>query len=300
MAINLTGVLPEARIADPEIFNRAVQIIQDLQHESTCHKQAVYHLAGSCNKIDVKPSEGNPHTEQVAESHESLFAARLAVCEISQAHVAIPKDCDIMLPKHSTDTVHGWKAFWTSQSTAKSDWTYPSVSEVEIGRCVTALHQVVQFWTSYSNAKQGAVSLCEASRSDNRRGKCRLPMISQVIERKCFTKHAIEIILDIYGKLTESLRGMPSAIQKVLDQLHDQSQAYVQFYDAMRKLKADHDKDVQASADKVMGFFAKLSQKVLNLHESADIANEVSRSLLLGQDPVIDKTCRRPSTSGLF
>ncbi|KAI9657842.1 MAG: hypothetical protein M1831_004078 [Alyxoria varia] len=277
--VNLTSAIPKPRVYQPQVFKRAIQITEDMQHESTCHKQAVLSLGSSCNKIDVKGSEHNPDVNRLAESHEKLFGARLAVCEIAQAHVAIPKECNIMLPINSTENNHSWKRFWSPQPNTKPDWTYQPVSEVETVHCITALHRVVQFWTSYSNAKQSAVSLCQASRSDNQRGEYQALSVAEAAAKEHYTKHSVEVILDIHRKLSESLSRMPSALEKVLDQVYEQSTGYIKFYNAMHQLKANYEKDIEASAEKTMGFFAKLSTQILEMHHKTEDANEGARNL---------------------
>lgn len=140
-----------------------------------CSKLAVSNLLGSCRSLSAD------HIDEVNDSHtpklslyqvKDIYAARLAVCELETASVAIPKSCKILQPSETKvkRTFYGYLAAPQEQNGPPS-LQFPKVRHDQVTRCVHELNATPQSWTSYSNARQNAVAICEAVRADIERGE---------------------------------------------------------------------------------------------------------------------------------
>ena len=86
----------------------------------------------------------------------SLYAARLAICEIIKADSGIPEQCDLIMQR--TASFKGGRA------------SLSNTSKQQLGQCIQSLESRPQWWTSYSNSRQNAVVICQAARVDIEKG----------------------------------------------------------------------------------------------------------------------------------
>lgn len=145
------------------IFSEALKLLESINSSSSCNKLAATKLVTSCKSIGR--NLGTPTDSDIylaLEYVRSLYAARLAICEISGAGISIPSPCQPMnvspAPKKARFS------FYTKHNTIVSD-DDPGRKE-ELGPCLRSLESRPQWWTSYSNSKQNAMVICHASRSE--------------------------------------------------------------------------------------------------------------------------------------
>ena len=121
-----------------------MQVIDSITTQSTCHQAATGQLLVTCktvgNQIDTDQGKN-----ELLERAKSVYAVRLAVCETGEGRAAIPKTCKaiLTLPRH----IHGELEVVNSKSLAP---------------CLEALMAEHYYWTSYSNSRQDATTLCQA------------------------------------------------------------------------------------------------------------------------------------------
>ncbi|KAL4929047.1 putative nuclear membrane fusion protein Kar5 [Aspergillus undulatus] len=146
-----------------ELFTKALDILESNNSSSSCNRLAAEKLVTSCATIGRNP--GNPSDADAYLSLEhtrSVYAARLAICELSGAGINIPHACqsvNILRPPKK-----GYFGFYTTNTLATT--ATEIVSKQELEPCLKSLESRPQSWTSYSNSRQNAMVICEATRSE--------------------------------------------------------------------------------------------------------------------------------------
>lgn len=155
-----------------EVLISALHALDTYQRSPSCHRAAASVLIDSCRLLETGTDEDFEHLALI----KSTFAARLAVCELVEAHASVPDQCKIMLLKKDDKKTSGFNPFRRAQTVSPLNTTfYDAVDDKAAGKCLTALESRPQWWTSYSNARQNAIPICHASRLEMDRGM--LPII---------------------------------------------------------------------------------------------------------------------------
>jgi hypothetical protein len=128
-------------------------------------------LINSCQSLE-RSSSAEIELSEIREE----YATRLAMCELMGAKVTVPSQCDRFVPHDGGCKRKRAFAFLdklrSEEPTDSIDKTcYRDVSPVQVKQCLGALHARPQWWTSYSNALQNVVVVCQASRSAIEKGK---------------------------------------------------------------------------------------------------------------------------------
>ena len=164
----------------PEVFTNAVKFINSMETSPSCHRLATATLLRSCRSIRPpdERNEEDPGTVERLNKVKSIFAARLAVCELTDADAVIPRECNSLQIRENSDKGSVAKRFTTRTKYYKAhdELTEDGYndSNLEVSSCLKALESRPQWWTSYSNARQNAVIMCEATRSEIEKGKLKL------------------------------------------------------------------------------------------------------------------------------
>ncbi|KAL4770487.1 hypothetical protein BDW60DRAFT_209148 [Aspergillus nidulans var. acristatus] len=144
-----------------ELFTKAVQLLETLNSSSSCNKLAATKLVSSCKSIGRNAeSTGGSDTYLTLESVRSLYAARLAICELREAGIPTPSAC------RSVDRFQSPRRGLWGRPTRNSFVTdeFDNIPKSDFEPCIRVLESRPQWWTSYSNSKQNAVIICQASR----------------------------------------------------------------------------------------------------------------------------------------
>lgn len=141
--------------------------MSSVQSLPTCNKIASAGLMNSCSELDrTASSKSGLSLDDMLEQSKSIYAARLAICELSDAFAPIPKECTAFAPTKSSyflrSILPGRRPEYP---------TYDAETAKHLNRCLKSLSRFPQSWTSYSNAKQNAVIMCRAMRASIERGK---------------------------------------------------------------------------------------------------------------------------------
>ena len=149
---DLTASLQPRLDNEEGVYKDALQILISLQASPSCNRIATSILLESCRSMDG--------SEQGAENElddlRTVYAAQLAMCEITSAGAAIPQSCKALAPS--------MKAKPFNHRIVKG-----SIKQ-SIGQCLQALESRPQWWTSYSNSRQNAIVICKAARIDTDKG----------------------------------------------------------------------------------------------------------------------------------
>lgn len=169
--------LRQNAIHQPEVFERAVTVLDSYKTSAVCHRIAVMSLIDDCQALG---QSNDVEHEQVGA--REIFATRLATCELSSTDVIIPKDCQPFVPHHrhcEKNRKFSWPgssfSFKGSSNKPEKQETdipcYPETNLRQLRSCITSLRKESQTWTSYSNSLQNIAVVCQASRGAAEKGK---------------------------------------------------------------------------------------------------------------------------------
>jgi hypothetical protein len=164
----LAAMLQDSRIQRHEIISQAFRLLQTMETTPECHQLAARDLMNDCESLENESKDAN--NGNVLDNVKSLFAARLAVCELSGAHATVPRECNILVPSSQACVRGGLRYFFSRQEATSTQLCYPEATHTQFKRCLAALEARPQSWTSYSNARQNAVVMCQASKEAVREG----------------------------------------------------------------------------------------------------------------------------------
>ncbi|EHY57793.1 uncharacterized protein HMPREF1120_05817 [Exophiala dermatitidis NIH/UT8656] len=138
---SLTDLLTYREPDQDAVLEKAMHVIETLATQSTCHQGAAAQLLITCNTVG-KEEQGK---HELLERAKSVYAVRVAVCETREGRAAVPTACKPVLdmPERSgreIDVVNGKL----------------------LSSCLEALIGEHYYWTSYSNSRQDANTLCQA------------------------------------------------------------------------------------------------------------------------------------------
>ncbi|KAL4983768.1 hypothetical protein BDW68DRAFT_181293 [Aspergillus falconensis] len=211
--VDLVSFLNSRTQKHDELLTEALQLLDTLNSSSSCNKLAATKLVSSCKSIGRNTeSSGGSDIYLTLEHVRSLYAARLAICELSGAGISIPSPCR---------SVNGSPAprrrLWGRQpgnSFATEDFEYMQKADFE--PCLKVLESRPQWWTSYSNSKQNAVVICQASRTE--------------IDK--------EYILETYNSILQSSAKLSDGLYEALKMAAEESaksRAFAQSTELLRK-----------------------------------------------------------------
>jgi hypothetical protein len=161
--------LLQSPVHDPDIYTRAVAVLDSLQSAPSCHRIATVSLIDSCQSLDSNVADAS-----LSEVREK-YATRLAMCELSGAKVQLPSQCDPFVistrhcPKKPSTGILGKLKLVGND--LESEPCFASTDTAQLKRCLNVIHEKPQWWTSYSNALQNVFLVCQASRGAVEQGK---------------------------------------------------------------------------------------------------------------------------------
>ena len=161
-------------LSDP--FNAVLDIIRTVEALPACNKVASAALLHSCSGLDESATSSdrdNAGINDLLEESKSIYATRLAVCELLEAANAVPDACSAFVPTKKTTRKRGFKGIFGAKETSQPVvhyQDYDEATERDLKRCTVALGSKPQWWTSYSNARQNAVVMCHATRAQVEKG----------------------------------------------------------------------------------------------------------------------------------
>lgn len=142
------------------IFNEALSLLESMRSSPSCNRMAATRLVTSCQSIGSKADRNEADNYMALDHVKSLYAARLAICELNGAGASVPPPCLSV-----TVTPPQKKGFLGFSTKGKSQTTVvDSMPADTLESCLRSLESRPQWWTSYSNSRQNAVVICQAAR----------------------------------------------------------------------------------------------------------------------------------------
>lgn len=238
-------------------FAKAHQFVRSLEEAPTCARQAAYGLIQDCSIVESTQARERFALDAV----KNLYAVRLAICELKDARLDIPKQCDVATLERSTAATLELK----------------SREGKAVEACVKAFYTLPQSWTSYSNNRQNARLICQATRPEAEREQMLAMFTSlvnnqeasaetllqqiqfsrkQLAEQKAFANE----IMGFSRTMAEQMQGAFEAELASFVQLQSQAGAtqaeYTQFFNELMLHTKDEMKSVaQVNVPPVHHFF---------------------------------------------
>ncbi|KAL3465940.1 hypothetical protein BJX64DRAFT_33361 [Aspergillus heterothallicus] len=172
-------------------------------------------LVTTCQVIGRKPdTPTDPDTYNTLDYVRSLYAARLAICELTGAGTPIPSSClsvNALPPQRK-----GFWPFIVKESTADSD--IENVSKSDLAHCLQSLESRPQWWTSYSNNRQNAVVICEASRAEKEKEEI-LELYKSIFQSSMKMNHGFGDALRMAAEETTKYRAFAEATERLANEI---------------------------------------------------------------------------------
>ncbi|KAI9873558.1 MAG: hypothetical protein M1830_010857 [Pleopsidium flavum] len=193
-------------------------------------------IAGPSKDAD----QSSTNSEATLDDVKSIYAARLAICEIVGAGTVIPNYCAPLMASDQTKSKRGFRSFLNQGAgqTRASGVGYDDIKGRQLGQCLKSLESRPQWWTSYSNNRQNAVVMCQAARGQ--------------IEK--------DEMLDLHRSMAGVNSEMNSLLSKTVDNAHLQLRADAKFADAVKTFQTQLLHDLRRSNAEAQTYFEKLMQ----------------------------------------
>jgi hypothetical protein len=223
-----------------ETISKAVEFLASMETASTCTRAAVSHLISECKNFEGGSGSDKSQLDAYLDTVKKDYAAKLAVCEWLGAQpldeATPPLHCDILVPSSRACGKDHW---WPRAPVNTNKLCYPEYNDRQFKTCFESLRAKSQHWTSYSNAGQNVVVMCQASRD--------------ALER--------ENHLEIFKNLTQVMGDVSSNIQHTTEAYASLLREQTQFADELREAQDQFKKDAAAAQEKALSTVSELDDK---------------------------------------
>jgi uncharacterized protein YoxC len=231
------------------VITQAVDFVVSMQNAPTCTRMAASHLMNECKLLEHAPDFARGRPEAYLDNVKTEYAAKLAVCELLSAqpnNPTPPPHCDILVPTSRACSKGGTWWYSRPETSMNEKQCYPEIKEYQYVQCLKTLQSSPQYWTSFSNARQNAVVMCQASRD--------------AIER--------ENHLETFKNLTQVMGAVSSAMKKSTQEYEALISDQKQFADDVRETQDRFQKDVHAVQEKALATVGTLDTKFHSFMET--------------------------------
>jgi hypothetical protein len=239
--LNVDAIFQHTTSRNYRVITQAVDFVVSMQTAPTCTRMAASHLMNECKLLEHAPDFAKARPEAYLDNVKTEYAAKLAVCELLSAqpiNPTPPPNCEILVPS-SKACSKGGRWWYTNPEVLEDKQCYPAFKEYQYTQCLKSLQSTPQFWTSFSNARQNAVVMCQASRD--------------AIER--------ENHLETFKNLTQVLGEVTSTMQKSTEDYESLIREQRQYSNEARESHDQLKSDVQAIQEKAIATVTVLDDK---------------------------------------
>ncbi|TQB77581.1 hypothetical protein MPDQ_000122 [Monascus purpureus] len=234
--IDLVSFLNTKSQQHDAIFNEALSLLESMKSSPSCNRMAATRLVTSCQSIGGKADRNEADNYVTLDHVKSLYAARLAICELNGAGASVPPPClSVTVPPAQKKGFFGFSTKGKSQTTMVD-----SMPAGTLESCLRSLESRPQWWTSYSNSRQNAVVICQAARVE--------------IEK--------EELLELHRSTVENTFELNNRLQEVLRNAAAESLRHKDF---LREVDAMRARDIKNATSRV----GHLQMVLQSVHEEA-------------------------------
>ncbi|KAF2830659.1 hypothetical protein CC86DRAFT_463919 [Ophiobolus disseminans] len=248
--VNVDALFQHTTSRNHRVITQAVDFVVSMQNAPTCTRLAASNLMNECKLLENAPDFAKSRPEAYLDNIKTEYAAKLAVCELLSAQPSNPTppaNCDILVP---TSRACGKGSTWwysRPEATMNDKQCYPEFKEYQYVQCLKSLQSSPQYWTSFSNARQNAVVMCQASRD--------------AIER--------ENHLETFKNLTQVMGVVSSAMKKATEEYEALVKDQKQFADEVREAQAKFKEEAHAVQENALATVGTLDNKFHTFMETS-------------------------------
>lgn len=213
------------------VFTEAVQLLESMNSSPSCNRVAATRLVTSCQELGGKGNT-DPDTSQALDLIRSVYAARLAICELEGAGAAVPQPCIPVTVPLPSPSPPGFRFFRRFKS---MDYDETILPRQVLEQCLKSLESRPQWWTSYSNNRQNAMIICQASRIEAEK----------------------EEILGLHQSLAKSSVKLDEGLQEVLRQAAETSAEHQAFLQTVQALQERLSNELEGRGSSLRDLFRK-------------------------------------------
>lgn len=214
------------------IFTEAAQVLDSMASSPSCNRIAAMRLLTSCQTVgNDKGSDADTH--EVLDLIRSVYAARLAICELRGTGTVIPSAC---IPVTVSPPAAEKGRFGFTTKSAPPDTGRDSIPKELLWPCLQALESRPQWWTSYSNSRQNAMVICQATRMEREK----------------------EELLDLHRSIVKSSVKLNTGLQEALLKATAQAVRNQAFMESVDALQTQFLLDLEEAQLRFKGSFADL------------------------------------------
>ncbi|KAG9727093.1 hypothetical protein KCU77_g14599, partial [Aureobasidium melanogenum] len=150
-----------------EGMHTIIDTMRKVEKLPSCQKLASQALLNTCSEIDHATSlDTNKGIDVMLERSKSIYATRLAICELMDANANIPSSCSPFRPVEQASKFNGFRGFIINGRFARHTAPRDFDDNRDLDQCSASLSSNPVWWTSYSNSRQNAVLLCHSMRAE--------------------------------------------------------------------------------------------------------------------------------------
>ncbi|KAH9859639.1 hypothetical protein IAQ61_011420 [Plenodomus lingam] len=244
LTVNVDALFRYTTSRNQKVITQAVDFVISMQNAPTCTRMAASHLMSECKLLENAPDFAKSRPEAYLDNVKTEYAAKLAVCELLSAQPSNPippLHCEILVPTSKACSTGG--SWWHAKAEVSSDkQCYPEFKDFQYTQCLKTLQSTPQFWTSFSNARQNAVIMCQASRD--------------AIER--------ENHLEMFKNLTQVLGVVTSTMQKTTEDYDTLIKEQSRFSRETQESHIQLQENIRAMQEKAVTTVGTLDEKFHN------------------------------------
>ncbi|OXV07727.1 hypothetical protein Egran_04507 [Elaphomyces granulatus] len=235
--LDLVTVLNLKALQQDSIFSEAIQLLDSMKSASSCNRIAATRLLTSCQSIDNNADTAKEDS-MTLDQVKSLYAARLAICELTGAGATIPPTCSTLYITQERLQDPDRSAKQDNLGSEALDSSVPTM----LHSCLKSLESRPQWWTSYSNSRQNAVVICQAARIE--------------LEK--------EELLNLHRSLTTNTAKLNKALQDTLQSTATQSTKHRAFVEAVDVLGVNLFRELEENNSKARTLFSSFIYEIEN------------------------------------
>ncbi|RKL14977.1 Transcriptional regulatory protein SIN3 [Fusarium oxysporum] len=184
------------------VYNTALQELQDLESEPLCHRIAARLLVNNCHLLDGQ-DDAKVHIDsgRAARDFVDSYAASLAICDLERGSFRIPVSCS----KFRESTLATLSASPIPQI---------HVSTVEIDECLEGLAQSDSAWNTWVSYRHKALRFCDAARADHQKDE-------NILLYQKITKILEKLTRDIEADMEERFHSLNRAYTAASQSVED-------------------------------------------------------------------------------
>ncbi|PWY76943.1 hypothetical protein BO70DRAFT_397837 [Aspergillus heteromorphus CBS 117.55] len=259
------------------LFAEALGLLESMKSSPSCNRMATSKMVTSCQTIGGKPEKADPEIHVALDRVRSIYAARLAMCELKEAGAAIPSPCISVSiqppPKRGI--------FGVSSSHKPRSNDLESIPKGQLESCLKLLESRPQWWTSYSNSRQNAVVICQAARIENEKAEL-LELYRSIVQGSVKLDHGLHEAMEVATAETSRHKTFMQAVEEMRIRLvHEMDKTESHLKATLERVYRNMEAYVTAVLGPVSSAIERMHDKTMSLERN--IGNASSETEYLRQ-----------------